>query len=150
MLQRIQTLYLLIAAVLQTVCLCRPVGLFLTEDGELVARLFNLWTSSAEGTHSLAPWALFAILLIATTLTLISIFLFRTRALQMRAVSLSIVLLVGYYAYLVVFVWLHSEGVSFRPTISAALPLCSLILLYLAFRGILKDELLIRSLDRLR
>ncbi len=150
MIQRIQTLYLLLAAVLQTVCLCRPVGLFLGEDGELVARLFNLWTSSEDGTYSLAPWALFAILLIAATLTVISVFLFRTRALQMRAVSLSMVLLVGYYAYLALFVWLHLEGVSYRPTVAAALPLVSIILLYLAFRGILKDELLIRSLDRLR
>ncbi|MCD8304177.1 MAG: DUF4293 domain-containing protein [Prevotellaceae bacterium] len=150
MIQRVQTLYLLLAAVLQTVCLCRPVGLFLGEDGELLSRLFNLWTSSEDGTHSLAPWALFAILLIAATLTLISVFLFRTRALQMRAVSLSMVLLVGYYAYLVVFVWLHLEGVSYRPTVATALPLVSIILLFLAFRGILKDELLVRSLDRLR
>ena len=37
-----------------------------------------------------------------------------------------------------------------RPHWTAAFPAAALILLYLAFRGILKDEMLVRSLDRLR
>jgi hypothetical protein len=38
----------------------------------------------------------------------------------------------------------------FRPKVWAAVPAINSILLYLAFRGILHDEMLVRSLDRLR
>ena len=38
----------------------------------------------------------------------------------------------------------------FRPQVWASIPAINAILLYLAFRGILRDEMLVRSLDRLR
>ncbi|MBO5872178.1 MAG: DUF4293 family protein, partial [Bacteroidaceae bacterium] len=37
-----------------------------------------------------------------------------------------------------------------RPQLCASIPAINAILLYLAFRGILHDELLVKSLDRLR
>ena len=152
MIQRIQTLYLLISTILGVVCLSLPLGQFFTAQNERYAELYNLWISiCASGDHQFTPWALFALLLAVTALTLLSIFLFRTRALQMRTVVLCMVLLVGYYAWLGFLVFMaHRSGFSFRPSLTAALPLVCIILDYLAFRGILKDELLVRSLDRLR
>jgi hypothetical protein len=38
----------------------------------------------------------------------------------------------------------------YRPQLWASIPAINAILLYLAFRAILHDELLVRSLDRLR
>ncbi len=151
MIQRVQSLYLLLSAALGVVCLCRPVGHFLSGDSLFSATLYNLWVSTSEGSHSFSPWALFALLVIACALTFLNIFLFRYRALQMRVTSLCMILLAGYYAYYAFQVWAHTvEPLSFRPTVAAALPFVCIILDFLAFRATLKDELLIRSLDRLR
>jgi hypothetical protein len=160
MIQRIQSLYLLIATVLTVVCMSSCIGYFFSEDGELVGKLYNLgcryltdngrYVLSAQG----GSWALFVILLIESTLSFLNIFVFKYRALQMRVCSFCMILLAGWYPVYAFFVWYLPDTfqtvASFRVTAWASLPLVSLILLYLAFRGILKDERLVRSLDRLR
>lgn len=152
MIQRIQSLYLLASAILGVACLCSPLGYFCTTGGVRVSDLYNLWLRICEtGNHVFTPWALFALLLMVTTLTFLDIFLFRRRALQMRVLTLCIILLVGYYAWLGVVVFMgHKNELSFTPSVVAAFPFVCIILDYLAFRGILKDEMLVRSLDRLR
>ena len=151
MIQRIQSIYLLVSAILGVITLSTPLGYFCTAGGERYADLYNLWLRMTEtNQHTLAPWALFAILLTVTTETFFNIFLFRQRALQMRITSLSMILIVGYYIYFVFFAYMFKGDGTFTPSLTAALPIVSLILDYLAFRGILKDELLVKSLDRLR
>jgi len=152
MIQRIQSLYMLVAFALGVACLSLPLGYFCTAEGERVSDLFNLWMRSVEdGAISFTPWALFAILLTTTTLTFIDIFLFTRRALQMRILVVCILLLVGYYVYLGFCIYIaHANGYDFTPRVSAAFPFVGIVLDYLAFRAILKDELLVRSLDRLR
>ncbi len=111
--------------------------------------MYNLWTD-IDADRVCNNWALFAILLLATLLIFLAIFLFKTRAFQMRTVVLAIVLLVGWYAYYAFAGYTTTEGLSFRPTVWAALPFVMIVLNYLAFRGIMRDEMLIRSLNRLR
>ena len=128
MIQRIQTLYLLICLVLTVVCVVFEV--------------------KAEN-H---PWALTAIMVVTGVLEFMGIFLFRRRALQMRVCTFCIILLLGWYATYVAFAYMVGEGLvgEFRPQVRASIPAINAILLYLAFRGILRDEMLVRSLDRLR
>ena len=160
MIQRIQSLYLFLATVLVVVCMASCIGYFFADDGEKVGKLFNLgcWCPFDNGGYFLSSrggsWALFVILLIEATLSLLNIFLFKYRALQMRICSFCMILLIGWYAVYGFFAWYFLDAfqseVSFKVTVWASLPFVSLILLYLAFRGILKDEKLVRSLDRLR
>lgn len=128
MIQRIQTLYLLLCFVLTVVCMYFEIG--------------------AEN-H---PWALATIMGISGLLEFFGIFLFRRRALQMRLCTFCIILLLGWYAALVAFAYIQGDGLvgEYRPRPWAAIPAINAILLYLAFRGILRDEMLVRSLDRLR
>lgn len=128
MIQRIQTLYLLICLILTVVCVVFEV--------------------KAEN-HS---WALTAIMAVTGVLEFMGIFLFRRRALQMRVCTFCIILLLGWYATYVAFAYMVGEGLvgEFRPQLWASIPAINAILLYLAFRGILRDEMLVRSLDRLR
>ena len=159
MIQRIQTLYLLLATVLTVVCMSSCIGYYISEDGE-IGRLFNLgcWCAQDEGDYLLSShggsWALFVILLIESTLSFLNIFLFKYRALQMRICTFCMILLVGWYATYAFFAWYFLDSfyteVSFRVSVWVSLPCVSIILLYLAFRGIFKDEKLVRSLDRLR
>ena len=46
MIQRIQTVYLLLALVLTVVCLCMPVGVFHTPEMGGDVEMYNLWTLS--------------------------------------------------------------------------------------------------------
>jgi hypothetical protein len=98
------------------------------------------------------PWALTTIMGITGVLEIMGIFLFRKRALQMRLCTFCIILLVGWYVALVAFAYIMGDGLvgEYRPEVWAAIPAINAILLYLAFRGILHDEMLVRSLDRLR
>ncbi|MDE5561821.1 MAG: DUF4293 domain-containing protein [Bacteroidaceae bacterium] len=128
MIQRIQTVYLFVCFVLTGVCLYF----------EMIAEMH--------------PWALTAIMGLTGVLEFFGIFLFRRRALQMRLCTFCIILLLGWYAALVAFSYILGDGLvgEFRPRPWAAIPAINAILLYLAFRGILHDEMLVKSLDRLR
>ncbi len=128
MIQRIQTVYLLQWVALSVLCVY------------------------FECTAEHHPWALTAIMCGTGVLELLGIFLFRQRALQMRLCIFCIILLVGWYLALVAFAFLLGDGLvgDYRPEVWAAIPAVNAILLYLAFRGILHDDLLVRSLDRLR
>ena len=152
MLQRIQTLYLLAAFALLIVCLCTPIAHFTLAEGMEQVSMYNLWLVS-EGKHlfSFCP-VLMGILVIASTLTFLDIWLYNRRATQMRLATFCMILLVAWYiAYGAINYLLCQEMQAlWRPHWTAALPAAALILLYLAFRGILKDEMLVRSLDRLR
>ncbi len=152
MIQRIQTVYLLLSVVAVAVCLALPLGHYTTEAHQMVATLTNLCIkAAADGSRAFTPWALGALLIIEGMLSLTAIFLFRRRALQMRVCSLCILLLVGYYVVLAVAALrLGTDGGSFRPTLTAGLPLVAMVLDYMAFRAILRDEMLVRSLDRIR
>ena len=85
---------------------------------------------------------------VAALTTIITIFLYKKRKLQIRmcyALILSAVL--AYIIFLIVnFGSLSTIGMSY----TFIFPFIAIIFLFLAIRGIKKDEKLIRSLDRLR
>ena len=171
MIQRIQTLYLALAALLCTACLCLPIGEFITAGGDLAGTLYNLWVhepsqlgdtlqmadgpvlaSDAAGTHSFTPWALFALLLLTASALVFDIFIYKARLVQSRLAMLCCLLILGWYIVYGLFAYMLCDryDASFTPSVWAAFPALACILSYLAFRAILKDEALVRSLDRLR
>jgi len=92
---------------------------------------------------------LFDIILI---ISLVSIFLFKNRMLQMRLSIINIMLMLGSYAlvYYYLYTAFNEQEVTLHISFIAAFPLISAILTYMAFRGIKKDEKLVKSLDRIR
>ena len=107
--------------------------------------------SAPDGTMNYAPWALFAILMVVAILSLVTIFLYRKRMLQIRLTLFSSIILVGYYVTLAAFVWgTLKECGSFTPSWTLCLPLISIILNWLAIRAIGKDEMLVKAYERLR
>lgn len=77
----------------------------------------------ADGTKDYAPWALFVILLVVAVLAFGTIFLFKKRMLQIRLTIFSTILLIGYYATLVTFIFYVERRVydifSFMDCVSA-------------------------------
>jgi len=149
---------MLLSVVACVVCLASPIASFTSEVMLPHADLYNLWlsvTDPATGDikHQLTPWvSQFALLVVAAAFTLLNIFIYNRRHLQMRTLLFCILVMIGYYLVGGIFVWrlCNEYGYVAHPTVYTALPLVSLILDYLAFRAVRNDENLVKSLDRLR
>mgnify|MGYP002571061978 FL=1 len=152
MIQRVQTLYLLIAAIFTGILLFLPMASFcgVVLAGDLTAWQIEL--TDAAGNTLIQPIHLLGILLLcAALLPLITIFLFRKRKLQMRLCLIEVCLLIasfGTFAYY----YTQQNNDEMEKTVS---PL--LFLLIVAIASVLmarwriaKDEALVRSLDRIR
>ena len=158
MIQRIQTVYLLLVAILSFVSLISSVGYFTLAD-ELIATFSNFTFSSELTFKSTGPYALGVLLILVILLSLMSIMLFRKRMRQLRLTIISSILLVGYVVVYVLFAYFYKENIDlilepeqsvFHLRFVSVFPVLSLILNILAINGIRKDEALVRSLDRLR
>lgn len=151
MIQRIQSVYLLLVAACSAACLFTPVGHF-HQDGIGVADFYNLCLATAGGGRVFSPWAMFVLLAFAALSSFTAIFLYKRRMVQVRLSVFSCLVIVGYYIVFGFFVYVFKSRYAADFTVSwtASLPAVALILGYLAFRNIMKDELLVRSLDRLR
>ena len=124
MIQRIQTLYLLIVTALMAVTLFAPLAWFAGDAGEFGLYAFALKTAEGEAVQP---------------------------AVYMGTVlALGCVAMEGVYYFLSWRVFsdlaFHTQG--FKPAI--ALPLVCLLFAYLAARAIFRDELLVRAADRIR
>ena len=161
MIQRIQTIYLLLAAVAMAMTLHFPLGTIVAGADEIVLNAFNV---SILGESVQATWlyiCLIVMLALPALLSAITIFLYKNRMLQFRLCMSNIVLHVGALACIAVFCWRMSVGIAalepyqevqrvFTLGWASIMPVISIILLSLALRGIAKDEALVRSLDRIR
>lgn len=98
-------------------------------------------------------WGLFALAAIISLLALVTVFLYKKRILQIRLCVFNAILMVCFYG-LFLFFWydlkVALEPVSLNVRLALCFPLICLILDYLAIRNIGADEILVRSLDRLR
>lgn len=156
MLQRIQTLYLLIVVVTMSFTLFLPSMRAISPEGidYALSTLRGFYPIEQGGFHlsGVTMWLTITnivILLIA----LFTIFMYKWRIIQIRFSIFNMVLLIGYYAifFFTRYVILQQNTMD-STTFSwpIILPLISAILTYLALRAIGKDEALVRSLDRLR
>ena len=149
MIQRIQSVYLLVVSILMVICMCSPVGSIIASTNE-ISEFGNLCITMPDGTKDYAPWALFVILLVVALLAFGTIFLFKKRMLQIRLTIFSSVMLIGYYATLVALIFMLAEDTTFSASWTVCLPFVGIILNWLAIRGIGADEALVKAYDRLR
>lgn len=136
MLQRIQTIYLLLAAGVSA-------GLIY---------VFHLWTTE-EGHEVFADDVnyVYAAFLTSAFLSLVSIFRYKNRKSQFMLGRLNIILnffLLGFFVYQSLN--LSGETVVSEKGIGLFLPIISIVFLALANKAIKKDEDLVKSVDRLR
>lgn len=150
MIQRKQTLYLLLAIVLTIVTLSTQTAT-LTDDGVVVERVYNLMRIRHSGEVSYDVCPLFLILMVAATIGVYAIFMFKQRLRQaawcLAAVGLY---LVWYVALAVYSKSLAPDALHFHLSWHAVLPGISCILFFMARKAILADEKLVRAADRIR
>jgi hypothetical protein len=147
MIQRIQTVYIFIAALLT--------GLLLKLDFAELAVKGELYIFNANGIISddqvlFNGLPILGFIGLITLLHLIIIFLFKKRILQIRILGFTMVLLLGLVGVMLYFLYAAFEGAEVVFKIPIVFPVIAFILDYLAIRAIGKDEALIRSLNRIR
>jgi hypothetical protein len=141
MLQRMQSVWLLLAAI----CAFLTIK-FSFYSGNII--LPGQPASFQVLTASFNLWILMVTISIIC-LSAIDIFLYKNRKLQARLAILGIVLsLLNIYLYLnAIHKFIENQG---SHTISSVFVFAIPILLFLAWRGIYRDQKLVKSLDRLR
>ena len=145
MIQRIQTLYLLLVVVLTGLALWLPLVDFTVGADTCTLTAFGL--KDAAG---------ITFLVAACLVPLVTIFLFKRRLVQIRLCAVELVLLIGAGAMMGIYFYLcnryfaDSEFYSHTLKISLVFPLVCLVFDLLALRAIFRDEKLVRSLDRIR
>jgi len=144
MIQRIQSIYLLIATVLSG-GLIFPLNLWVTEQGTEFFALDSL----SSGNLLLA--SVFVLFIASAILTLITIFQFKKRQLQFVLGRLAILInfiLVGILVYFTQN--LSGEMQVSEKGIGLLIPIFTIVFVVLANKAIKKDEELVKSVDRLR
>ena len=151
MLQRIQTVYLLLALICVALIYAFPFAkITVTND-----YIFSTAETLVDGKNvSPLPFSLLTAVLIGITLA--SVLLFKNRPLQLRIGRLNYLLHLGY----LVAVYFSVDSIQSKiPNGSVAvvaygigfyLPVAAIAFIFLANRSIKKDEELIKSIDRLR
>ena len=136
MLQRIQTLYLLLAAAVSAaICIFVPYG--------VDANKVELYAYNNP--------IIFGLFIISAALSIITVFLYRNRKLQFVMGRINIILnliLLGVFVY-----WsltISGETMISEKGIGMIIPVISIVLLVMANKAIKKDEDLVKSVDRLR
>ncbi len=150
MIQRIQTLYLLAIVALGIALIFLPVVQLVTPEE---AAELQIWELTALGGAPLPGlWGLLVTTLLIPVLALVDIFLFKKRLLQARLNIFLLLLCLGYYGVLAIYIWQAklALGVDWHILPWASFPLVCFVLTLMATRRILKDEALVRAADRIR
>lgn len=145
--QRLQTLYLLLSAIFMAVFAFCP-SVLISHDGQQYV-LGALASGTADNTHP--DMLLSAILALSIILTIVTIFKFKDLKLQLRfcsivaALSITLLLVVAIIA-----MTQHHMGYQIEPTYFNILPVLAFVCYVLAYRGVLHDKKLLSSSERLR
>lgn len=154
MIQRIQSLYLLVATALLAVTIFTPIASFIGGGTELTLSAFEL--SDATGEYAESSLWMGILLSLSALLPLVTIFLYKHRPLQIRLCGVELVLLIGDIAFMTIYYLLAErvvETTAFPASairFGAIMSAVAIVFVALAMRAILRDELLVRSLDRIR
>lgn len=154
MLQRVQSIYLLLALVSSGLMLLFPLADFI--NGEQIDSFLYFYgvqplDETLDVVMNTIPLA--ALLGGISVLVFITIFMYKNRNLQTRLCVFNMLLQVGALGLIYFYsVYLPEEiGVtSYKFSFIAIFPVITLIFLFMANKGIRKDEALIRSMDRIR
>ncbi len=154
MIQRIQTVFLVIAVILLVFMFVFPFAEYIRLTDQV---LFSLYlkglfetTSTKFKEFSMVPLLILHVLCLI--LSFVTIFYFKKRVLQIRLCVGNAILLLGLQGLTYYYAKIAQDyiGASLSFSLVFIFPLISAILVFLALRAIARDEALVRSLDRLR
>ena len=157
MLQRKQSLFLLLAAICGALTFAFPVDTFMRGDQIFIFRTTGFFTGEGVPITDATAKVPFAILLGVLSALLVGIiFMFNNRVRQLRLTRMANLLVMAILVFLFITdnslrAYLEQGGkVDNTFGLAAILPLLMVVFTLLAERGIRKDEALVKGMDRLR
>lgn len=152
--QRIQTLYLMIGILLNGSIFWLSIANVKLDTVDHSFSLYKLATT--DGGEAVSSTILLAIICsVVITILFAAIFLYKKRQLQIKVAQLSLLLQAGFLAAIFFTLdnmvsSLTNETHTIDYNVGAYMALIPLIFIFLAIRGIKKDEALVRAADRIR
>lgn len=151
MLQRKQSLYLLLALVVTVLCMSLSLGVIEPKGMGVNSIVYNIGICRGSFKGTYPEWPLFGLLLVTCPLNIAAIFLFHKRDVQIKLCWVCIVLCVLWYAYFLHIAFHEFNAVgTFHFNWTVCLPVVAIILYLLARGGIRHDEKLLKAADRIR
>lgn len=147
MIQRIQTVYLFISALLIGLLFLFPFA-EIANDGAVY--LFNFKGILLDSVLKENGIAISVLMVVIVALHVFAIFSYKNRKRQKMIVIFTILMMLGLFGLFIFFTYFSFSGAQISFEMSVVLPLVAIIIDYLAIRAIGKDEALIRSIDRIR
>jgi hypothetical protein len=155
MIQRIQSLFLLMTSLLSLLFLKGSYLTFFDNSGIAITLtltgLFKTFAASESGNSGIALIILILAVIIPL-LSLATIFMFKRRNIQLLNTKILIALIVAFIAASIIYSInvISKFDASFGSWYKLAIPPLQLIFSVMAFKGIKKDDDLVKSYDRLR
>lgn len=152
MLQRTQTLYLLGVFFLTILMFTGSIADFSGDSGVLSLKHSGISNSMGEKLE-LSTWPLTLFFALVSALSFLNIFSYKNRIRQMRLCIFLILISFGMVGMMFYYTWVVKNSFDAEQTLYLwrfVVPPITVILLFLAFRGIRKDELLVKAYDRIR
>jgi hypothetical protein len=147
MIQRIQSLYLLLSTVLVGLLLFLPFAEII-KDGAVY--LMNLKGILLDGPVIQSGIIVLFLVVVIVFMHIYIILKFKQRLLQVRLIKIAILSLLALFGMFFFTAYNTFSGALASFKISHVFPVIAIILDWLAMRAIKKDEALIRSIDRIR
>jgi len=154
MIQRIQTLWLLISAILSGFLMNGAIVNFVDKSGIRYftgfSGIYKMTVSGKELIISSVPLA--SLIILVPLLSVFCTLIFKNRKIQkiitlvLFAFTFCLTILIIYYSIII----MKNYNSELVPGIKMAIPLLIMILVSLAYRGISRDDKLVKSYDRLR
>lgn len=151
MIQRIQSLFLLIAAILMGVTVFSPL-LEISDGGKFLSSFCPFGIASPK--LDFPTWGVLTFAVLSAILPLINIFLYKKRKLQANLGYITALCIVIFYVAAIVYLRAYLGRLEVDYTLNVQygiiLPAIALIFNILAIAKIKKDDKLVKSLDRIR
>ena len=151
MIQRIQSLYLLVAIVLQSLSLVLNWSTYLLEDS------YYTLTGLSSSFEAINAMPLVFGITVSIILLIVVLLQYKNRARQMQLANIAIIQLL---LVMGLFSWIHYNlinsikadfpGMEIGYGVAVIFPLVSILLVWMAKKAVKKDDDLVRSADRLR
>ncbi len=155
MLQRIQTVYLLLIVVLSCITFYLPTVDLINIKSALhyIIDFKGVYLVQLKGNvFDSTAWGLTSVSSVVPIIALYTIFQYKNRVKQIRLSVINMLFMIGFYAVMFINIWLISGRLNteWHLRFVTVLPIACMILNYLAIGSIGKDEALVKSTDRIR
>ena len=153
MIQRKQSIYLLFATIVMALFYFFPIAEFMVNSTDYYLNFKEIASLNNKNKDILTQvYPLTILLSLIVGLNFIAIFLYKNRSLQMRLITFNIIVTVGFIGLVVFYIYqaANTFETKYYLQYTFILPLIAIIFNFLAYKGIKKDDNIVKSYDRIR